>query len=91
MKKRCLTIFLALALVLTVLPAGAWAARQSASVGEMRLTGTDLLLYRQLKENGVLVRWFDKDRIRDYVRITIGSMEQLAELADTLDHLLDEL
>ncbi len=60
MKKRCLTIFLALALVLTVLPAGAWAARQSASVGEMRLTGTDLLLYRQLKEkitmvaNGVL-------------------------------------
>ena len=48
-------------------------------------------LYRKLKENGVLVRWFDKDRIRDYVRITIGSMEQLAELADTLDHLLDEL
>ncbi len=48
-------------------------------------------LYRKLKENGVLVRWFDKDRIRDYVRITIGSMEQLAELADALDHLLDEL
>ena len=48
-------------------------------------------LYRKLKENGVLVRWFDKDRIRDYVRITIGSMEQLAELAGALDHLLDEL
>ncbi|MBE6963951.1 MAG: histidinol-phosphate transaminase [Ruminococcaceae bacterium] len=48
-------------------------------------------LYRQLKENGVLVRWFDADRIRDYVRITIGSMEQLTELVDTLDRLLEEL
>ena len=37
-----------------------------------------------LKENGILIRWFDADRIREYVRITIGSMEQLAELVDEI-------
>lgn len=48
-------------------------------------------LYRALKENGILVRWFDQDRIRDYVRITIGSMEQLVALVEETARLLDEL
>ncbi len=48
-------------------------------------------LYRTLKENGILVRWFDKDRIRDYVRITIGSMEQMEALTDQLARLLEAL
>ena len=48
-------------------------------------------LYRKLKENGVLVRWFDADRIRDYVRITIGSMEQMETLVEELTALLEEL
>ena len=48
-------------------------------------------LYRLLKENGVLVRWFDADRIRDYVRITVGSMEQLVTLVDEIARLLDEI
>jgi len=39
-------------------------------------------LYRRLKENGILVRWFDKDRLRDYVRVTIGSREQMEALID---------
>ena len=47
-------------------------------------------LYRLLKENGILVRWFDADRIRDYVRITIGSMKQVAALVETISRLLDE-
>ena len=45
-------------------------------------------LYRKLKENGILVRWFDKDRIRDFVRITIGSREQMEALAEQIDRLL---
>ena len=48
-------------------------------------------LYRKLKENGILVRWFDADRIRDYVRITIGSLEQMASLVDEVARLLEEV
>lgn len=49
-------------------------------------------LYRRLKESGILVRWWSgSGRIEDYVRITVGSMEQLAFLADELSRMLDEL
>jgi len=51
-----------------------------------RISGGDL--YRKLKENGILVRWFDSDRIRDYVRITIGSAEQMAALVERITQLL---
>lgn len=33
--------------------------------------------YEQLKEKGILVRYFDIDRLKDYVRITIGSKKEL--------------
>ena len=45
---------------------------------------------RALRERSILVRWFDQDRIRDHVRITIGTAEQMRALiqvtADLLDH-----
>jgi len=50
-----------------------------------KLSGGDL--YRSLKERGILVRWFDSDRIRDFVRITIGSKEQMEALINTLKQL----
>ena len=46
-------------------------------------------LYLSLKERGVLVRWFDQPRIRDYIRVSIGSREQmdrfLAAVTDILE------
>lgn len=49
-------------------------------------------LYRKLKENGVLVRWWaGSGRIQDYVRITIGSMEQMETLVDEIARLLEEV
>ncbi len=52
---------------------------------------TGQVLYRALKDRGVLVRWFDKPRIRDWLRITIGSREQMdALLAATKSILNDE-
>ncbi len=34
----------------------------------------------QLRERGILVRHWDKDRIRDYLRITIGAMQEMQAL-----------
>ena len=42
-------------------------------------------LYRHLRENGVLVRWFDAPRIRDYLRITIGTREQMDAMLEALE------
>lgn len=48
-------------------------------------------LYRKLKENGILVRWFDEERIRDFYRITIGSMEQMEALVEEVKKQLGEI
>lgn len=47
-------------------------------------------LYQELKKRKILIRHFDRDRIRGYNRITIGTREQMdklfAEIADILDN-----
>ena len=54
-----------------------------------RKPGTDGgAIYRGLKERGVLVRHFDKDPIRDYNRITIGTPEQMDIFLNKLEELL---
>lgn len=53
-----------------------------------KLSGGEL--YRKLKENGVLVRHFDTPRLKDYNRITIGSMEQMQILVNTIQKILEE-
>lgn len=45
-------------------------------------------IYRGLKDRGVLVRHFDKDPIRDYNRITIGTRKQMDILLSKLEELL---
>ncbi|WP_153721868.1 histidinol-phosphate transaminase [Sporosarcina cascadiensis] len=45
------------------------------------------VLYEQLKERGILVRHFDQAGIRDYLRITIGTDEQMELLFRVLKDL----
>ncbi len=47
-------------------------------------------LYRELKARGVLVRWFDLDRIRGFNRITIGTREQMELLLREIRAILKE-
>ncbi len=47
-------------------------------------------LYKSLKARGVLVRHFSKPRIEDYVRITVGSREQMAILLRETEAILKE-
>ncbi len=48
------------------------------------------LLYQKLKENGILVRHFDKPIISDYNRITIGTENQMKKLIETIKFILEE-
>lgn len=45
-------------------------------------------LYLELKEKGVLVRYFDKPRISDYLRITIGTDAEMDMLFDKLGSII---
>ena len=47
-------------------------------------------VYSALKDKGVLVRYFDKDRLRDYVRITVGGAEDMRALTETLAEIIGE-
>ena len=45
-------------------------------------------LYEQLKNRGILVRYFSKERIKDYVRITVGSKEQMQAVITQIENIL---
>lgn len=48
-------------------------------------------LYLKLKEKGVLVRHFDTPKLTSYLRITVGSKEQMQILISTLENILEEI
>lgn len=47
-------------------------------------------LYLKLKQRGILIRHFSKDRIKDYNRITVGTREQMEALVDAISSVLSE-
>lgn len=47
-------------------------------------------IYKKLKEKGVLVRYFGKERIEDYLRITIGTNKEMEKLIEKLKEIINE-
>ena len=48
-------------------------------------------LYEQLKTRGILVRHFDTPRLTDYIRVTIGSREQMNAFIAATKEILEEI
>ena len=49
-----------------------------------------LSLYQQLKSKGILVRYFDQPRLRDKLRITVGTQDENTQLLLALRQLLQQ-
>lgn len=47
-------------------------------------------LYGALKQKGVLVRHFKKEKIKDFIRVTIGTPEQMEIFVEKVKEILDE-
>lgn len=45
-------------------------------------------IYEKLRENNILVRHFDKERICDYNRITVGTREQMETMIEVLEKII---
>ena len=48
------------------------------------------IIYEDLKKRGILVRHFTKERISEYVRITVGTSDQMTALLFALKKILEE-
>ena len=45
-------------------------------------------LYEELKNRGILVRYFSKERIKDFIRITVGSDSQMQAVITNIEDIL---
>ena len=46
-------------------------------------------LFLKLRERGILVRYFDKPRIDNFLRVTIGTPEEMNALTAALEEILE--
>ena len=53
-----------------------------------RVSGEEI--YLKLKEKGVLVRHFNKERIKEFNRVTIGSDEQMQTFLKAIKEILED-
>ncbi|MGA0824495.1 MAG: aminotransferase class I/II-fold pyridoxal phosphate-dependent enzyme, partial [Burkholderiaceae bacterium] len=63
-------------------------ARYLQTEGGAREDRKGAALYQALKENGVLVRQFNRPRIEDFLRITVGSPSEVQAVVETLGRIL---
>lgn len=57
----------------------------------VRLPGVDGGRAQQrLRDKGILVRWFDRAPIRDYLRVTVGSEEEMAAFVRAVEEIIRE-
>ncbi len=47
-------------------------------------------LFQKLREKKIYVRWWDKDRIRDWLRISVGTDEEMQILIGAIDEIIKE-
>ena len=47
-------------------------------------------LFEALKREGIYVRWWDSERIRQYMRITVGTDEEMEKLFAFLEQYLSK-
>ncbi len=48
------------------------------------------VLYDELKNKGILIRYFNSPRISDFFRMSMGTMEQMQKVLDVIDEILKE-
>ena len=48
-------------------------------------------LFTKLRERGIYVRWWDKDRIRDWLRISIGTDDEMRIMVAAIDDITSQI
>ncbi|EOT44176.1 histidinol-phosphate transaminase [Enterococcus columbae] len=53
-----------------------------------KITGQHL--YQRLKQDNIYIRWFDQERIRNFIRISIGTQEEMVYFIEKIKEILQE-